>query len=295
MFKISELPIQEIVTFTFVALAYIVAAIVGVLQLGKGGDRYKRLLVPIVGAALVLECVLLVLRGAEIRAFPLTGLFESMIFLTIVFGLSHLLFSVAIRQVWFGSVMVWVVCGMVLIAGIVATPAAEPHAAAATPWAIAHGIAMVLGGASITFATASACLYLVGVNRLKRKKTLHVLGRVPNIEMLERMTLWGLKAAFVLITMGLLSGLGLVWFLEAGFSVWVTDGKVVSIIAAWLLLGLILLFHQVSLLRARVRAYITIATFLLVLFAILGATILGATRHDFSSGTPGAHEVFRYV
>jgi ABC-type uncharacterized transport system permease subunit len=141
---------------------------------------------------------------------------------------------------------------------------------------------MVLGGASTMFATASAFLYLLGNHRLKRKEIMQVIGRVPNIEKLEQMTLLGARAGFVLITAGLISGVGLIWMLGTGVFKWLTDGKVICIIIAWGLLGIMQLPARVMLLKGKIRAYMTIAIFVLVLFAILGATILGTTQHDFS-------------
>jgi ABC-type uncharacterized transport system permease subunit len=279
--KILELPVPEIIIFIFVILVYLSAAIVGVLQLLAGGEKYKRFLWPLVLVAVTLETVLLVLRAVEIKAVPLTGLFESMVVLTIVFGLIFLFLNSAIQQVWFGSVMVWVILGMFLMAGTVAKPASEVQAVAATPWAIAHGVTMILGGASIMFATASAFLYLLGNHRLKLKKVMQVLGRVPNIEKLEQMTLFGMRAGFILITIGLISGLGLIWLLKTGIFEWLTDGKVIFIIAAWGLLGIILILERMLLLNGKARAYMTIAIFILILLAIF-VSVLGATQHDFS-------------
>ena len=191
----SGLPIPEMIIFAFVVVIYLAAGIVGILQLATGGEKYKRFLIPLVSLAVTLEAVVLIFRAVAIKAIPLTGLFESMIVLTIVFGMIYLFFSIAIQQVWFGSVMVWVILGLVLMAGLVAEPASEPDSIAATPWAIAHGITMILGGASTVFATANSFLYLLGSNRLKSKKVMLVLGRVPNIEKLERMILLGIRAA----------------------------------------------------------------------------------------------------
>ena len=279
MFK---LPFPENMIFAFVVVIYISGAIVGVLQLLSGGEKYKRFLIPLVSLAVTLEAVILIYRAVAIQAVPLTGLFESMIVLTIVFGLTYLFFSIAIQQVWFGSVMVWVILGLVLMAGLVAEPASEPDSIAATPWAIAHGITMILGGASTFFATASSFLYLLGSNRLKSKKVMLVLGRVPNIEKLERMILFGIRASFVLITTGLIIGIGLVSVLGTGIVRWLTDLKVICIISAWVLLGIILILNRLLLLKGKVRAYMTIAVFVFVLFAILAATFLGTT-HDFNN------------
>ena len=279
MFK---LPFPENMIFAFVVVIYIAGAIVGVLQLLSGGEKYRRFLLPIVSLAVTLEAVILIFRAVAIKAIPLTGLFESMIVLSIVFGLTYLFISIAIQQVWFGSVMVWLILGLVLMAGLVAEPASEPLAVAATPWAIAHGIMMILGGASTVFATACSFLYLLGSHRLKSKKVALVLGRVPNIEKLEQMIILGIRASFVLITIGLIIGMGMVTVVGTGIVRWLTDLKVICIIVAWVLLGIILVSNRLLLLKGKVRAYMTIAVFVFMLFAILAATILG-TAHDFSS------------
>lgn len=276
------LPTPEIIVFLSAVLIHLVAAIVGILQLLAGGRKYKRFLSPLVSVAVALEVVILIFRAVALKAIPLTGLFESMIVLTIVFGLIYLFFSIAIGQVWFGSVMAWVILTMIVMAGIVAKPAAEPDAIAATPWAIAHGIAMILGGASITFATASAFLSFLGSRKLKRKEVMQVLGKVPNIEKLERMNLLGVRVGFVLLTIGLIGGLGLVSKPGTGIVAWLTDVKVICTIAAWVLLGIILVLSRMLLLKDKMKAYMTVVVFMLILFAILGVTILGATQHDFT-------------
>ena len=289
------LPRPELVIFMLVMVGYFAAAVVGVLQLLSGGERYRRFLQPVVCLAICGEAVLLIFRAAAIKAFPLTGLFESMIVLTMVFGLIYLFFSIAIEQVWFGSVMVWVIFAMVLMAGIAAEPASQAEEAASTPWAIAHGVAMILGGACITFATASAVLYLLGRGRLKQKKVMAVIGRVPNLESLERMNLFGIRTGFVLITIGLASGLGLASLLGTGVVEWLSDGKVICMIAVWVLLGSILALSRVYVLRGKGRAYMTVAAFVLVLFAFSGVTILGTTRHDWSRDGGGGASVARQV
>jgi len=287
------LPTPEKIAFVSVVVVYLAAAIVGVLQLLAGGDKYKRFLLPFVSLAVTLEAVILIFRAVAIKAVPLTGLFESMIVLTIVFGLIYLFFSIAIQQVWFGSVMVWLILGMILTAGIVAEPASEPRAEAATPWAIAHGIAMVLGGASTAFATASAFLYLLGRHKLKRKKVMQVLGRIPNIERLERMSLLGLKACFVLMTFGLISGIGVAVANSATLEISVFDAKIVLITAAWVLLGTILTLRRIVTLKGKTTAYMTIAAFVLILFAIVGTTVFCGTTHDFTKNGIDTIEVRR--
>ena len=288
-----QLPTPEKIIFALAVTAYLAAAIVGVLQVRTGVAKYKRLLLPLVCLAVTLEAVILVLRAVDIKAVPLTGLFESMLVLTLVFGLIYLFFSIAIRQVWFGSVLVWIILTMVLLAGIVAEPAFEPRAEAATPWAIAHGIAMILSGASMAFATTIALLYLIGRGKLKRKKVIQVLGRMPNIERLEDMNMLGLKGCFVLMTFGLASGIGLAAANSSTLAMSIFDAKIVLIAATWVLLGAILILRYIIVMKGKTQAYITIIALVLILCAFVVTTIFCGTGHDFTRDETNRVEVKR--
>jgi len=172
------------------------------------------------------------------------------------------------------------------MAGIVAKPASEPCAIASTPWAIAHGIAMVLSGTAIMFATSTAFLHLLGAGRLKQKKVMKVLGRVPNIEKLKRLNIFGLKACFVLMTFGLASGFGLAMVKSTAIQMsildWLIDAKIVLIIASWILLAIVLILRRLVVLKDKTIAYITVAAFFLILFAIIGTAVFCSTKHDFT-------------
>lgn len=271
------------IIFGSATAAYLVAAIMGVLQLRSEGRKYKRFLVPLVALAAVLEAVVLIFRAVAIKAVPLTGTFESLIVLTVVFALVYLFLSIAIQHVWFGSMMVWVIFGIVVLAGAVAEPASAADYVASTPWAIAHAVAMILGGVSLMLATTSAALYLFSRRKLKQKKVLAILGKVPNIQKLEEMNIFGLKSAFVLMTFGLATGIGLSASLGLSAGDWFTDSKIVLVASVWLLLGLTLLLWRAAKLREKTIAYATIVASILILFAAVGTLMFCGTWHDFSS------------
>jgi ABC-type uncharacterized transport system permease subunit len=288
-----DLPFPEMAVFILVVIICLAATVVSVLQLFSRGEKLRRSLLALVALAITLEAVILIFRAIAIKAVPLTGLFESMIVLTIVFGLIYLFLSIAIHRVWFASVMVWVMLLLVLMAGIVAEPASQANAAASTPWAIAHAIAMILGGASAMLATASAVLYLFAERKLKQKKLLPVLGKVPNIEKLERMNLLGLKSCFVLMTFGLASGIGLA-ATSASLNMtamdWLTDPKIILITVVWLLLGTIMVLWKTVKLKKKTIAYVTLVAFALILFAVVGTSVFCGTGHDFAGSGAEASE-----
>ncbi len=289
-----KLPLPEMIVFACVVVLYAAAAVVGILQLLAGREKCRRLLLPLVSLAVTLEAVILIFRAIAIKAVPLTGSFESMIVLTIVFGLTYLFLSIAIHRVWFASVMVWVMLVLILMAVAVAEPPSEAHEAASRPWAIVHAISMILAGASAVLAAASAGLYLFARRKLKRKDLAQVLGKVPNIQKLERMNILGLKLCFILMTFGLVSGIGLAATSASSLNMtahdWLTDSKIVLITIVWLLLATIMVLWRTVKLKEKTIAHVTIVAFALILFAVVGTSIFCGTGHKFAASNVETNE-----
>jgi ABC-type uncharacterized transport system permease subunit len=283
-----DLSVSDAIVFALIVAAHGTAAALGALSLLAPHRRCGAWLGPCVLVAAVLDVALLGLRGVSIRAVPLTGLFESLVVLALVFGILYLLLRSAVQQVWFGAIMAGSMLSMVLVAAFVARPAARPLELAATPWAVAHATAMILASASVVFAAANAGLYLLGSYRLKHKGIMQVLGRIPNMETLVHMNGLGVRVGFVLLTVGVISGLGMAAWAGPGMVRWLADGKVVCIILAWGVLGAVLVLERFGRLRAKGRAYVTMAVFGLILAATIGVTVAGATRHKFSAERPPA-------
>jgi len=280
-----QLPAPEMTVFLISGLLYVAAGIVGLIQLSPKGKPCARALMPLICLGVCLQAVVLVFRAVDIKAIPLTGLFESMLVLTIVLSLIYIFLSIAIPQVWFGSIMAWTILVLVVLAAVVARPASVATKVAATPWVVFHAIAMVLSSALIVFATASAFLYLLSRHRLKHKQVMTVLGRVPNLEWLRRANRIGLKGCFVAQTVGLACGIGMAAVqsvaLDMGFADWMTDPKIVLIAIAWVLLLLILCLRRLAGISDKVIAYITLLLFFLIIFASVGVAVFCGTKHVF--------------
>jgi ABC-type uncharacterized transport system permease subunit len=280
-----ELPIQERHIFLTVSVIYLICSIIAIIQLFRTDDKYRIALVSLVALGVSLESLLLVFRAVAIKAVPLTGLFESMIVLTIAFSLTFLFLSITIRHVWFTSVMVWFIFGLTLLSGLVAVPASKIELLAETPWVMWHGLSMIFSATSIAFSCCMAGLFLVTRRNLKNKKIARVIGKVPNIEKLERLNVIGIKASFTFLTFGLMSGIGLAVVTNPENSIslldWATDSKIVLVIVAWFLLAVILVLRHIVL-RGRGVAIITLIASFVIIFSILGASIFCESEHDFS-------------
>lgn len=281
-----ELSLAEKCVFAAALLTYLLSTIAAVRQLSKKGNRSRRMLHTMVAIGLLFELSILVIRAISIKAIPMTGLFESMVVITLIFGLTFLFLSSVIRQVWFSSVMVWIISAMAVLSATVATPASKPIAIAQTPWAILHGSLMLFSVVSLAIACAGAMLFLLSRRSLKQKRIMRLLGKMPNIEKLERINLLALKTSFIFMTCGLISGfvVAAVQSDSLGIEVyqWFFDAKIVLMSVSWMLVGSIFILRSVFAMKSRAVAQITIIAFLLILFAVVGTAVFCGTAHDFS-------------
>lgn len=271
--------------FLVILLLSAISSVVAHVQIVKGDGRYRHLSMAFASVQIVLGAVLLILRAVSIKAFPITGVFESMLILMVFIGITFLALSAFIQQVWFLSAMAWVLCAIAFLAAVVAKPANELQEAARTPWVIVHALAMALSGAMIVFAAGMSGLFLLSRQRLKNGRFLSLFGKMPPIEKLEQLTLLGLRLCFAALTFGLVSGVGLVAVKSAGLGMtlgdWLTDSKIVMIAIAWLVLLGTLILRRVLGFSGKMVAQATLVICFLILFAFIGSTIFCKSGHDF--------------
>jgi len=280
-----QLPAVERNVFIAVMAIYIACSIIALIQLFHLSDKYRAILISLVALAVSLQSLILVFRAVAIKTIPLTGLFESMIVLSIAFGLIFLFLSITIHHIWFSSVTVWFIFAVVLLSAFVASPPSKIELLADTPWILWHGVSMALSGAAIAFSGSVAVIFLLTRRNLKRKKISRVIGKVPNIEKLESLNIIGIQAAFVFLSFGLMSGIGLAIVKSAEISIsfhdWITDSKLILVIVAWVMLAVVLVLRRLFL-RGRGVAIVTLVVSFLLIFSIIGATVLCGSEHDFS-------------
>lgn len=280
-----ELPPLERHLFWGILILSLVSSVLAHLQIVRADMKFRGILTGFVSVQIVLGALLLILRAVSIKAFPITGVFESMLILLVFIGITFLFLSAFIQQVWFLSVMVWGLFVIVLLAAVVAKPASVLQEAARTPWVIVHALCMSLSGATIVFAAAMSVLFLWSRRRLKSKRFLTLFGKMPTIERLEEMNLFGLRFSFVALTFGLVSGVGLAAVKSAGLGMtpgdWLTDSKIVLIAVAWIILLCVLILRRLLALGGKTVAQATLVICFLILFAFIGSQIFCKSGHDF--------------
>ena len=292
------LPLERLLFWGILILSAI-SSILGHVQIVKDDVRFRRLLLAFTSMQITLGAVLLILRAVAIKAFPLTGVFESMLILMVFIGITFLFLSAFMHQVWFLSVMAWVLFVITLLAALVARPATVLQDAAQTPWVIMHALSMSLSGAFIVFAAAMSVLYLWSRKRLKSKRFLTLFGKMPTLENLEKLNLLGLRLSFAAMTFGLMTGIGLVAVKSAGLGMtltdWLMDSKIVLITVAWVaLLGTLILRHILKFGGRRI-AQATLAICFLILFAFIGSKLFCKSGHNFETNLSTRNDHFERI
>ncbi|MDH4203206.1 MAG: cytochrome c biogenesis protein CcsA [Phycisphaerae bacterium] len=267
-----------------------VSSVLAHLQIVRENVRYRRLLVAFTSVQITLAAVLLILRAVAIKAFPITGVFESMLILLVFIGITFLFLSAFMPQVWFLSVMAWVLFVISILTSFVARPASVLQEAARTPWVIVHALSMALSGAMIVFAAAMSVLFLWSRKRLKSGRFSTLFGKMPTVEKLENLNLMGLHLSFIIMTFGLVSGIGLVAVKSAGLSMtlgdWLTDSKIVLVTVAWIALLVSLILRRLLALSGKAVAQATLTICFVILFAFIGSKVFCKSDHDFINKTP---------
>jgi ABC-type uncharacterized transport system permease subunit len=290
-----QLPPLEKYIFLGIFICSLLSAFLGFLQIRMEKVRLRSFLIAFTSLTISLAAILLIFRASHIGALPITNIFESMIFLLIFIGVTFLFLSSFMQQVWFSSVMTWVLFAIVLLAVMVVKPASTFRANAQTPWVILHALSMALSGATIVFSTAMSSLLLVSYNLLKHKQMSKLFGRMPNIERLEMLNLVGLRSTFIVMTFGLVSGIGMAVVKSVGadisFMDWLVDSMIVMTAGSWLMLMIVLVLRCILGLSGKMLARLTLVVCFLIVFAFVGTRVFCKSSHNFGSGVNGGKTV----
>ena len=263
------------VVFDVALTAYILAATSALVSLAWRRDTFARLARELTLGGWVCHTAAIVLRGFELARAPVLTLAELV---------SVMLWVVVLVDLWMerrhglhtlGAFVLPVVLalGLGLPTGL-RDLALEPRASSA--WILVHVALVLVGLAALVLNFGSALMYLLQERQLKTRRPGSLSYRMPSLEMLDRLTLATLTAAFPFLTVGLALG-----FARAGRA-WsrdlLLDPLALFSIVMWIVYAATLSGRVVGHWHGRRAAYFSIVGFC-VLLATLGAGVLFQGRH----------------
>ena len=132
---------------------------------------------------------------------------------------------------------------MTLVAQMERPVPAWPDARVRDAWLIVHIVLVLAGYAALLLTAVSAFFYLVQERRLKSKKTLALLEKLPPLGTLDQLISNSMGFGFMFITLGVI--FGVLWaFIELGTS-WLGNASITLSFITWGLC-LLMIFMRVS-------------------------------------------------
>jgi ABC-type transport system involved in cytochrome c biogenesis permease subunit len=273
---------------------YALALVSELLRLrGQTQTWWRHLPGLLIGLGWLVQAAYLANLAIQKHAVGLASVFESMLVLGWVLAAIALFLEVrwnVVRPTLAGPVVLALALVVLTVAGVWAPRSAarlnDPGALAL--WGTIHGMFLTLGAVGTSLAFAFGLMYLLQSSRLKRKQSRLVLP-LPSLEQSDRWHRMAIVIAFPLLTAGLLSGLGLIVAVhQAGGSVfWLTDPKVFSTLALWVVSTALLVARFQPEWQGRRLMILTVLVFAVLVFAMVGVGLVLPTAHGWPAMLQG--------
>jgi ABC-type uncharacterized transport system permease subunit len=166
-----------------------------------------------------------------------------------------------------------------LLASLFMRPAPPDRELFHNPLFATHVSLALLGYAAFAVAAAYGFLFLVLYRELKGGRFSIFYGKLPPLEVLERMMTVALLVGFLALTGAVVAG-G-VWAHELYRERWLSDPKIVVTLAVWALYGAALLLRRLRRWRGRQTAFVSLAGLGAILFSLMAVNLFFTDFHGF--------------
>jgi ABC-type uncharacterized transport system permease subunit len=166
-----------------------------------------------------------------------------------------------------------------LLSSILTGPSPPRHELLHNPLFFGHAVLALLGYAAFAVAASYAFLFLRLYRELKAGRFSLFFGKLPPLEVLERMMSGALTVGFVALTGALIAGV--VWAREVLPGAWLGDTKIVATLVTWGLYAGALLLRRLRRWQGREVAIASLAGFATVLFSLFAVNLWFSDFHSF--------------
>ena len=259
-------------------LAYLLVAIAYAFLFFASHPVAERLATPALRGTVLFHLAFLVALAAQFRQFPAA---------TVSQALSIVAFAVAVVYVfveWHGrarSTGFWLVLQVFffqLLSSVLTRPNPPDRPIFHEPFFAVHVSLALLGYAAFVVAAGYGFLFLQLYRDLKAGRFSTFYGKLPPLEVLERMMLGALFVGFVALTGAVATGA--VWA-QRHFDAWWQDPKILVTCATWVLYAAALLLRRLRRWQGRQTALASLTGFGAILFSLVAVNIFFTDFHGF--------------
>lgn len=260
-------------------VAYLAAAVAYGYLFFTGGERARKLATPLLAATVAFHLATLVATWARWQQLPAA---------TVAQALSVVAFAVAVVYLFVEhwgrerSTGLWVV-GLVflfqLLASLLRRPDVPDRELYHSPLFAVHVSLALLGYAAFAVAAAYGYLFLRLYRELKAGRFSTFFGRLPPLEVLERMMVGALGVGLAALAASV--ALGVVWAEQLFGRSWITDPKIAITFATLALYALALVLRRLGRWHGRQTALASLVGLGAILFSLLAVNLLFTDFHGF--------------
>jgi ABC-type uncharacterized transport system permease subunit len=252
--------------------AYLVAALLAVIGIVLPSARFERAAVGGLGLGLVLHTASLYAIHALDPPPPLTELPMALSLMAWAGTLFYLLLLIRLRGAGL-AVLVAPLAFLGTFFASLALPGMPSEAAQASPfWSHVHVLLASAGLALLGVAAAAGVLYAVHDRAIKAKRPGALRLPLPSLEALDRANAISLGAGFLLITLGVVTGVA--WVYASQGQLWPGGLHANATLAAWALYALLIAVRVAGRQGARQSGLCSAAGFAVLVVAVIGVGLL---------------------
>lgn len=142
-----------------------------------------------------------------------------------------------------------------------------------------HVVSALVGYSGITVSAVYGFLYLTLYKDIKLNKFGLIFNRLPNLEVLEKLSYYSAVIGFILLTFAII--FGIIWLPKAFPNFRFTDPKLIGTFIVWVLYGIGILSKTFGKWRGKKVVFLSIIGFVIAILSTMFTNFLSSSFHSF--------------
>jgi HemX protein len=258
---------------------YIITFAIYFYDFMKGGKQFQNSKRLFLFLTIFVHLVYLLLRTIEFNHMPITNVFE--IFTVLAFSVSFAYFILELITDVRGTGPFIIIISILfqVISSLYIEDLLEVRDVLRSNLLGVHVISALLGYAGITISAIYGFLYLILYKDIKLNKFGLVFNRLPNLEILEKLSFYGAVFGFVLLSITIT--IGIIWLPMAFPDYSYADPKLIGTFLVWLLYGTGILSKVFGKWRGKKLVSLSIIGFVIAIASTMITNFMSRSFHSF--------------
>jgi cytochrome c-type biogenesis protein CcsB len=268
-----------IIPFELALTCYLVAVIIGIVELIRGTKTGAILMLTASALGFVNHTISIAYRYVAAGHLPITSPHEAASFFAWSILFLFFIIEFRYRVGLLGSFIMPVVFLIMLASSLLSRDVQPLSPTLQSYWLGIHTLFAFLGNAAFALACVTGMMYLVQEHYLKSKHLGELFQRLPDIQTLDYINYRLISVGFPLLTLAIVTGA--MWAQSAWGRYWGWDPRETWSLVTWLIYALILHSRLVAGWRGKRAAILSIVGFVTILIAFFGIKFLSKGIHVF--------------